>query len=43
MDFGEDNVNDEMGIEFSNPNDMFKTSKRKFSNKSFKIYISFRF
>lgn len=43
MEFGEDNINDEGDIEFPNPNDMFKTSKRKFSNKSFKIYISFRF
>lgn len=43
MEFGEDNINDEGDIEFTNPNDMFKTSKRKFSNKSFKIYISFRF
>lgn len=43
MEIGEDNVNGEGDIEMPNPNDLLKTSKKKFSNSSFKVYISFRF
>lgn len=43
MDGGENIDEDSTAGDIFNADNMLKTSKKKFSNKSFKIYISFRF